>query len=114
MEEKIANGENNFTWEIYSHIRKAALKTNQKVSFVVTGPCSNLAVLIRSCPDVLQYLERVLIMGGSLGEGNITPYAEFNIWADPEAANVVLQQDIEVIMVGLDATHQIHLTEEQF
>lgn len=91
LEESIAKGEHNFTWEIYTRIRKASLETNQKVSFVVTGPSTNLAVLIRSCPQVLQYLERVLIMGGALGEGNITPFAEFNIWADPEAVNVVLQ-----------------------
>lgn len=66
---------------------------------------TNLALLLRACPQVTSYLERVLFMGGSMSQGNVTPFAEFNIWADPEAANVVFQHKLEIIMVGLDATH---------
>jgi inosine-uridine nucleoside N-ribohydrolase len=49
-------------------------------------------------------------MGGSIGEGNVTPAAEFNIWADPEAAHRVFSTDIELTMVGLDVTHKALLT----
>lgn len=54
-------------------------------------------------------------MGGGLTFGNVTEYAEFNIWADCEAANLVLQQKgLEVVMVGLDATHKIHITDQHY
>jgi purine nucleosidase len=50
--------------------------------------------------------ERIVLMGGAIAEGNVTPAAEFNIWADPEAAARVFASGIEVTMIGLDVTHK--------
>jgi pyrimidine-specific ribonucleoside hydrolase len=72
------------------------------VTLVPTGPLTNVAQLLEhgSRP------ERIVLMGGSIGLGNITPAAEFNIWADPEAAAAVFESGIDVTMVGLDVTHE--------
>jgi purine nucleosidase/pyrimidine-specific ribonucleoside hydrolase len=55
--------------------------------------------------------ERIVLMGGAIGEGNTTPAAEFNIWADPEAARRVFGSGVEVTMVGLDVTHRALVTD---
>jgi len=74
------------------------------VVLVPTGPLTNVARLLTEHPDVRP--ERIVLMGGSIGLGNITPAAEFNIWADPEAAAVVFESGADITMVGLDVTHQ--------
>jgi inosine-uridine nucleoside N-ribohydrolase len=74
------------------------------VVLVPTGPLTNVALLLERYPDVRP--ERVVLMGGSIGLGNMTPAAEFNVWADPEAADRVFQSGLDLTMVGLDVTHQ--------
>ena len=76
------------------------------VTLVPTGPLTNVALLLARHPDVEAVIERVVLMGGAIGEGNVTPAAEFNIWADPEAARRVFSSSLEVTMVGLDVTHR--------
>jgi inosine-uridine nucleoside N-ribohydrolase len=78
------------------------------VVLVPTGPLTNVALLLERHPEVRP--ERVVLMGGSLGLGNVTPAAEFNIWADPEAAALVFESGLDLTMVGLDVTHQALLT----
>ena len=78
----------------------------QPVTLVPTGPLTNVALLLARYPDVEAIIERVVLMGGAIGEGNVTPAAEFNIWADPEAARRVFSSSLEVTMVGLDVTHR--------
>jgi inosine-uridine nucleoside N-ribohydrolase len=75
-----------------------------KLTLVATGPLTNVALLLALHPDVRP--ERIVLMGGAVGEGNRTPAAEFNIWADPEAASRVFASGLDVTMIGLDATHQ--------
>jgi inosine-uridine nucleoside N-ribohydrolase len=75
-----------------------------RVTLVPTGPLTNVALLLALEPDARP--ERIVLMGGSIGEGNRTPAAEFNIWADPEAAQRVFASGIDVTMIGLDVTHQ--------
>ena len=77
---------------------------NGAVTLVPTGPLTNVALLLALEPDARP--ERIVLMGGSIGEGNRTPAAEFNIWADPEAAKRVFASGIDVTMIGLDVTHQ--------
>jgi inosine-uridine nucleoside N-ribohydrolase len=79
-----------------------------KLTLVPTGPLTNVALLLAMHPGVVP--ERVVLMGGAAGEGNRTPAAEFNIWADPEAARRVFESGIDVTMVGLDVTHQALIT----
>ena len=73
------------------------------------GPLTNIALLLALEPDARP--ERIVLMGGSVGEGNRTPAAEFNIWADPEAARRVFESGIDITMIGLDVTHQALVTD---
>lgn len=79
------------------------------VTITPVGPLTNIALLLRRHPQVIDNIARVVLMGGSIGLGNVTPAAEFNIWADPEAAAVVFDSPLDVTMVGLDVTHQARL-----
>jgi inosine-uridine nucleoside N-ribohydrolase len=76
------------------------------VTLVPVGPLTNVALLLATHPEAAARLERVVLMGGSIAEGNVTPAAEFNIWADPEAAARVFASGLDVTMIGLDVTHQ--------
>jgi inosine-uridine nucleoside N-ribohydrolase len=79
------------------------------VTLVPVGPLTNVALLLALHPDARP--ERVVLMGGAIGEGNRTPAAEFNIWADPEAAHRVFTSGLDVTMIGLDVTHQAVVTD---
>jgi inosine-uridine nucleoside N-ribohydrolase len=78
------------------------------VTLVATGPLTNVALLLALHPEARP--ERIVLMGGAIAEGNVTPAAEFNIWADPEAAARVFASGIDLTMVGLDVTHRALLT----
>jgi purine nucleosidase/pyrimidine-specific ribonucleoside hydrolase len=80
------------------------------VTLVATGPLTNVALFLARYPELSSSLERIVLMGGAIGEGNVTPAAEFNIWADPEAAVRVFTSGLDLTMVGLDVTHQALLT----
>ena len=82
------------------------------VTLIPTGPLTNVALLLASHPEAAERLERIVLMGGSIAEGNVTPAAEFNIWADPEAAARVFSSGVDVTMVGLDVTHKALMTAE--
>jgi inosine-uridine nucleoside N-ribohydrolase len=79
-----------------------------EVTLVPTGPLTNVALLLALHPDARP--ERIVLMGGAIAEGNVTPAAEFNIWADPEAAARVFDSGLDVTMVGLDVTHKALFT----
>ena len=83
-------------------LREAA----QPITLVATGPLTNIALLLRAAPSLRDGIAAISLMGGSLGEGNTTAAAEFNIWADPEAAAIVFESGIPIRMAGLDVTHQ--------
>ncbi len=76
------------------------------VTLVATGPLTNVALLLARYPEVATRIERIVLMGGAYGEGNVTPAAEFNIWVDPEAAHRVFTSGVPLAMVGLDVTHR--------
>jgi inosine-uridine nucleoside N-ribohydrolase len=89
----------------------AAIEANPRpVTLVPTGPLTNIALLLAVHPETADRIERIVLMGGAIGEGNVTPAAEFNIWADPEAAHRVFTSGIETTMVGLDVTHKALIT----
>jgi len=81
---------------------------NGAVTLVPTGPLTNVALLLALHPDARP--ERIVLMGGAIAEGNVTPAAEFNIWCDPEAAARVFASGIDVTMIGLDITHKALFT----
>ena len=76
------------------------------VTLVPTGPLTNIALFLARYPELATRVERIVLMGGAFGEGNVTPAAEFNVWADPEAAHRVFTSGIDLTMVGLDVTHK--------
>jgi purine nucleosidase/pyrimidine-specific ribonucleoside hydrolase len=80
-------------------------------TLVATGPLTNVALLLARHPEAKP--ERIVLMGGAIAEGNVTPAAEFNIWADPEAAQRVFTSGLDVTMVGLDVTHRALVRPEQ-
>jgi inosine-uridine nucleoside N-ribohydrolase len=80
-----------------------------KVTLIPTGPLTNIGLLFALHPDVRP--ERIVVMGGAIGEGNRTPAAEFNIWADPEAAQRVFVEAGDTTMIGLDVTHRALITD---
>ncbi|HSJ35446.1 MAG TPA: nucleoside hydrolase [Acidimicrobiia bacterium] len=79
------------------------------VTLIPTGPLTNIALLLRRHPNVIENVKRLVLMGGAVGVGNVTPSAEFNIWVDPEAADIVFRSGLDVTMVGLDVTHQARM-----
>lgn len=76
---------------------------------IAVGPLTNVALALRRDPALAARLAGISIMGGSLGHGNTTAAAEFNIWADPEAADIVFRSGARLKMVGLDLTHQFRM-----
>jgi inosine-uridine nucleoside N-ribohydrolase len=79
-----------------------------RVTLVPVGPLTNVALLLALHPDARP--ERIVLMGGAIAEGNVTPAAEFNIWCDPEAAARVFASGIDLTMVDLDVTHKALFT----
>ncbi|MGQ4644046.1 pyrimidine-specific ribonucleoside hydrolase RihA [Raoultella ornithinolytica] len=89
---------------------KTLRESPQPVTIVATGPQTNVALLLNSHPELHDKIARIVLMGGAMVLGNWQPAAEFNIYVDPEAAEIVFQSGIPVVMAGLDVTHraQIH------
>jgi purine nucleosidase len=81
-----------------------------EITLVATGPLTNIALAVRREPGLVTGVRDFVIMGGSAGRGNVTPAAEFNIAADPEAAAIVFGAGWTVTMVGLDVTYQARAT----
>src|SRR3989449_5411623 len=82
--------------------------SDRPVTLVPTGPLTNVALMLALHPDARP--ERIVLMGGAIAEGNVTPAAEFNIWADPEVAVRVFASGLDVTMIGLDVTHKALFT----
>ena len=80
------------------------------LTLIPVGPLTNIALLIAMYPDLVENIEDIVVMGGAIGLGNVTPSAEFNLWCDPEAAKRVFESDADVTMIGLDVTHQAMLS----
>jgi inosine-uridine nucleoside N-ribohydrolase len=88
------------------------VRSHDGVWLVPTGPLTNIALALRSAPDIAARVAGISFMGGGLF-GNRTATAEFNIWADPEAAAIVIGYGGPLIMAGLDATYQLQATPER-
>ena len=83
-----------------------------EVSLVTLGPLTNIAAALSADRELAGMVRSLVMMGGSLSGGNITPAAEFNIYVDPEAARIVFQSGIPITMVGLDVTRRTTLTDD--
>lgn len=84
-----------------------------RLEVVTIGPLTNLATALIKYPQLAKRIRRILMMGGAAVGGNRTPCAEFNIYADPDAAQAVFRSGVPIVMCGLDVTHQAYLTAEE-
>ena len=82
------------------------LGSPEPLTLIPIGPLTNIAALLNRYPEVIGHIERIVLMGGAINTGNVTPAAEFNIYVDPEAAHRVFHSGLDVTMVGLEVTHQ--------
>lgn len=89
---------------------KKIMASEEKVTIVALGPLTNIALLLRTFPEVKEKIECISLMGGGIDRGNCTPLAEFNIYVDPEAAEIVFQSGVKIIMSGLDVTERAEIT----
>lgn len=88
-------------------LRRLILDHDRPVTLVALAPQTNLALLLRTYPEVAGNLERIVFMGGSASVGNATAVAEFNVWHDPEAAAIVLDSGVPAYMYGLDVFNRV-------
>lgn len=93
-------------------IARLVSESQVPVTLIPTGPMTNIAHFLQQYPQLHDKIEHISFMGGSVTRGNWTPYAEFNIWADPEAAQVVIDSGIKTTMSGLNVTHLALATTE--
>ncbi|WP_323923896.1 pyrimidine-specific ribonucleoside hydrolase RihA [Aeromonas veronii] len=84
----------------------------EPVTLVPTGPLTNVALLLAAHPELKPRIARIVLMGGAAGAGNWMPAAEFNIYVDPEAADMVFKSGIPITMCGLDVTHEAQVMDE--
>lgn len=85
-------------------LREFILNSNEKITLVAIGPLTNIALLLATYPEVKSNIEQIVLMGGSSGRGNHTPSAEFNIYVDPEAAKIVFESQVKILVCSLDIT----------
>ena len=86
-------------------------EASRPVTLAPLGPLTNVALAVIKCPSILDNVAEIVAMGGAVGLGNVTPAAEFNIYADPHAAHVVFDAGVPLTMVGLDVTRQAIATQ---
>ena len=86
------------------------MNSASEITLATLGPLTNIAVAIIQEPGIVSRIGEIVLMGGAITEGNVTPSAEFNIYVDPHAAHVVLNSGIKLTMISLDVTHQVITT----
>ncbi len=95
---------------------RTLMESEGDISLIAVGPLTNVAMALRIQPEIANKIDKIYIMGGGWHEQNITPAAEFNFWIDPEAAKIVMNSGVDIVLVPLDATHagaiSIHVAEK--
>lgn len=93
------------------YLIQSVRQLKKELTIVMTGPVTNLATAIKKDPDIVEMMGKVIIMGGALTvPGNVNPYAEANIYQDPDAADYLFKTGADITMVGLDVTQRSQLT----
>lgn len=91
-------------------LRDAILHSNEPITLVPIGPLTNIALLLKTYPEVKSNIKEIVLMGGAAKGGNVTPVAEFNMFVDPHAAKIVFDEQIKIVMCGLDVTNQTSIS----
>lgn len=95
------------------YLIKAVRENPNEITIVAIGPLTNIACAINKDPEFSKNVKSLIIMGGSTDKGNITPYAEFNFYKDPDAAKIVFEENFnEIIMMGLNTTSNLVLNDK--
>ena len=89
------------------------MNSASEITLATLGPLTNIAVAIVQEPGIVSRIGEIVLMGGAIAEGNVTPSAEFNIYVDPHAAHVVFTSGVKLSMISLDVTHQVITTPER-
>lgn len=93
-------------------LRRTLADSIGPITIISLAPLTNIAMLLRLHPEVIDRIGRVVMMGGSVGAGNATAAAEFNVWHDPEAAAIVLSAGLDVLMYGLEPFYRVSVTHD--
>lgn len=97
----------------YIYKKIMSLPKCEKVTLIGMGPLTNFAVLFQNHPEIKERIEEIIFMGGAAWGGNVTASAEFNVYADPKAAKLVLESGVSTVMCGLDVTMKCGITKKQ-
>ncbi len=100
-------------YKAWDFIYEEAVNQKGELEIIAVGPLTNLAIALAANSDLAGMIRRVVIMGGAAVGGNVTPCAEFNIYVDPEAADMVMKSGIPICVCGLDVTLKAYLTAEE-
>lgn len=92
---------------------ETVMTAQDPIGLATLGPLTNLALAIGKEPRITEKISQMVIMGGAIAEGNVTPFAEFNFYADPHAAQIVLTSGLPIVLIPLDVTHQAIATTER-
>lgn len=93
-----------------NYIIETLMASEGDITLVPVGPLSNIGMAMRMEPRIIPKIQEIVLMGGAYGLGNMSPAAEFNFLADPEAAHVVFTSGVPIVMMGLDLTNQTACT----
>ena len=93
-------------------IIETLLSASEKITLALSAPLTNIACALVMEPRIKEKIEKIVLMGGVIGLGNITPAAEYNFYYDPQAAYVVFMSGVPIVMMGLDVTRQTQTTED--
>jgi pyrimidine-specific ribonucleoside hydrolase len=93
-------------------LRATLLESTEPVTIISLAPLTNIALLLRTHPEVVERIARVVMMGGAAGAGNATASAEFNVWHDPEAAAIVIGEGLDILMYGLEPFYRVGVSHE--
>jgi pyrimidine-specific ribonucleoside hydrolase len=94
-------------------LRKTIMENPEPVTLIPIGPLTNIGILFSAYPEVKKNIRQISLMGGGIEMGNWTSAAEFNIYVDPEAADIVFTSGIPLVMAPLDVTHRAMITKEE-
>lgn len=89
------------------YLIETLMNSDGDITIVPVGPLTNIAMAIRMEPRIVKKIKEIVLMGGAINFGNATPCAEFNIYADPEAAQIVFSSGVKITMMGLDLTNNV-------
>ena len=109
LPEPVKQVEKKYAWDF---IYDSAIKYPGELEILAVGPLTNLGIAFIKYPDLNQYIKRIVIMGGGFSHGNWTAAAEFNIWADPDAARIVFEAGVPMAMMGLDICEKAIIDKE--